>query len=81
MSHEKIIQPSFTVPLLPLSDRRVLQLGPRTKLLKIYGILTTWFARWKQRRALARLDGRLLEDIGVTREQANREAAKPFWRD
>lgn len=37
--------------------------------------------RSRQRRALARLDARLLRDIGVSVEQAEREAAKPFWRD
>ena len=34
----------------------------------------------RQRRALAQLDSRLLDDIGVSREDAVREAAKPFWR-
>lgn len=33
------------------------------------------------RRALKGMDARLLRDIGVSREQALREAAKPFWRD
>ena len=48
----------------------------------------TWFWRWcarcsarsRQREALSTLDDRLLEDIGVTRQQANAEAAKPFWK-
>lgn len=37
--------------------------------------------RSRQRRALARLDARLLRDIGVSPEQARSETAKPFWRD
>ena len=37
-------------------------------------------ARSRQREALSRLDDRLLEDIGVTRQQANAEATKPFWK-
>lgn len=37
--------------------------------------------RSRQRRALARLDARLLRDIGVSPEQARRETTKPFWRD
>jgi uncharacterized protein YjiS (DUF1127 family) len=46
--------------------------------------LQRWYARcsarfW-QRQALAQLDDRDLKDIGVTRQQANVEAAKPFWK-
>jgi len=37
-------------------------------------------ARSRQREALSTLDDRLLEDIGVTRQQANAEAAKPLWK-
>jgi uncharacterized protein YjiS (DUF1127 family) len=38
-------------------------------------------ARSGQRRALCELaqDTRLLSDIGLTREQALREAGRPFW--
>ena len=36
--------------------------------------------RRRQRLALARLDARLLRDIGISREQARAEAEKPFWR-
>lgn len=37
-------------------------------------------SRWRQRRDLADLDDYLLRDIGVTREQARREAGRPFWQ-
>lgn len=43
-------------------------------------LLACWIQRYRQRRALARLDERLLRDIGVTRAEAAAEAAKPFWR-
>ena len=33
----------------------------------------------QQRRALAGLTISALDDIGLTQDQANREAAKPFW--
>ena len=39
-----------------------------------------WSARSRQRRALSYLDDRLLDEIAVTRQQANAEAAKPPWR-
>lgn len=34
---------------------------------------------WRQRRALASLDDRALNDIGVTRDAARAEAARPVW--
>ena len=37
-------------------------------------------ARWCQRRDLRELDDHLLRDIGITREQAQREDSKPIWR-
>ena len=37
-------------------------------------------ARSQQRQALAELDDHFLKDIGVTRQQAIDEAAKPFWK-
>jgi len=37
--------------------------------------------RQATRRALDRLDARLLDDIGITAQEARTEAAKPFWQD
>jgi uncharacterized protein YjiS (DUF1127 family) len=43
-----------------------------------------WFARSRQRRALREIaernDFHLLKDIGVSQEEALREADKHFWR-
>jgi uncharacterized protein YjiS (DUF1127 family) len=41
-----------------------------------------WLDRRRRRQALQDLAERsyLLADIGLTREEALREAAKPFWR-
>ncbi|MBI1206937.1 MAG: DUF1127 domain-containing protein [Azospirillum sp.] len=39
-----------------------------------------WRQRARQRRALLDLDDHLLEDIGMTREQAVMESRKGFWR-
>jgi uncharacterized protein YjiS (DUF1127 family) len=44
--------------------------------------LGAWIGRRRQRLALANLtedDGQLLDDIGLSRSEARREAAKPFW--
>ncbi|MFA6022014.1 MAG: DUF1127 domain-containing protein [Rhodospirillales bacterium] len=40
----------------------------------------TWIERAQQRRALARLDDRLLADIGISRVDALREAGRPGWK-
>jgi len=46
-----------------------------------FACIRLWKARARQRRRLSRLDAYLLRDIGVSAEDAAREAAKPFWRD
>src|SRR5258708_4935204 len=43
-------------------------------------VLPTWLARARERNALSDLDDRLLDDIGLGREAAEREWRKPFWR-
>ena len=43
-------------------------------------LLEIWQERVANRRHLAELDDRLLRDIGLSRYDAMREAAKPFWR-
>jgi uncharacterized protein YjiS (DUF1127 family) len=45
-------------------------------------VLPLWAKRRRQRRTLGELAGdqHLLDDVGLTRVQALREAAKPFWR-
>src|SRR2546429_9400844 len=43
-------------------------------------VLKRMHNRWQQRQALLDLEDRLLDDIGITREQAEREARTPFWK-
>jgi len=46
-------------------------------------LILVWVSRSRQRRALAEIttmNNHLLNDIGVSAEDAAREAAKPFWR-
>jgi uncharacterized protein YjiS (DUF1127 family) len=48
-----------------------------------FRMLRFWIGRNRQRRQLgelAELDNWLLKDIGVSQDEALREAAKPFWR-
>ncbi len=42
--------------------------------------LLVWQERDQHRRHLAALDDRLLRDMGISRAEAAREAAVPFWR-
>jgi uncharacterized protein YjiS (DUF1127 family) len=46
----------------------------------VIGWCRTALERRRQRIALAALNDDLLRDIGVTREEARVESAKPFWR-
>jgi uncharacterized protein YjiS (DUF1127 family) len=43
-------------------------------------IIGRWMERRQQRRDLAELDDRLLDDIAITRSAAAGEIAKPLWR-
>lgn len=43
--------------------------------------LLRWWTLARQRQALARLDERMLKDIGISRGDAMAESARPFWDD
>jgi len=43
-------------------------------------VVTKWTVRRNTRLALKQLDISQLNDVGLTRTQALREAAKPFWQ-
>ncbi len=47
---------------------------------KLFVVLFLWRQRHRQRRALAELDDRILQDIGIKKRDALFEANKPFWR-
>ena len=49
-------------------------------LLRVLKEIGAWLALSRERHALAELDPRLLDDVGIPRDAAAREAAKPFWR-
>lgn len=43
-------------------------------------ILRTWQQRHCTRRDLPSLNDRLLQDIGISRAETEREASQPFWQ-
>ncbi len=47
---------------------------------RVFEKLAVWHDRDISRRQLEMMDERALRDIGITRAQAEAEAARPFWR-
>ncbi|HEV2185969.1 MAG TPA: DUF1127 domain-containing protein [Stellaceae bacterium] len=54
--------------------------GPAELFHAALALIRQWRERARQRRQLARLDVRMLRDIGLTAAEAERECEKPFWR-
>jgi uncharacterized protein YjiS (DUF1127 family) len=53
---------------------------PGTRRVRIITILRRTIERRRQRLALLELGDRMLQDIGVSRDQAPKEGRRPFWR-
>ncbi len=47
----------------------------------LFDTLALWRHRITTRRELARLDERMMRDIGVSQFDVEHEAAKPFWQE
>jgi len=60
--------------------RRVAGPSLRQVLSWVRKMLQQWGRRRRERAELARLDDRMLRDIGITRGDVWREINKPFWR-
>lgn len=54
--------------------------GPARVAVELAWLYVIWTQRRKSRRHLARLDDRLLRDVGLTPRAAKREQCKWFWR-
>jgi uncharacterized protein YjiS (DUF1127 family) len=63
-------QPRIT----PFSLKKAMRFCRRAR-----ALVAAWRSFARQREALARLDGRLLADIGLTREVQMVECSKLFW--
>lgn len=55
----------------------VLVVSEKGKILKQVSLM---ISRSRQRKALAKLDSRLVADIGYSADQVKRELDKPFWK-
>jgi uncharacterized protein YjiS (DUF1127 family) len=60
-----------------LRPRRSFVLGA---VVGLFDQLAVWQDRRRQRFTLARLDDRMLRDIGLTTVDVQHEISKPFWR-
>jgi uncharacterized protein YjiS (DUF1127 family) len=70
-----------TYSITAVGAEHVRRFGPRYDWpSRLVALLVLGHERWRQRRRLAELDDRLLQDIGKTRREAVDEANKPFWR-
>jgi uncharacterized protein YjiS (DUF1127 family) len=81
MSHEKTLSSLTTVPLISKSAAKTAYLDVAQSFLSGLAQIMFRSERQRQRRALTRLDVRLLQDFGVTRSQAREESSKWFWQD
>lgn len=56
------------------------QASPIAQFLRDPRVIRLWLFRHRSRAELRALSAGQLEDIGLTRAQADAEAAKPFWK-
>lgn len=68
-----------TVPNVMMINRHVMS-SRRSRTGTALALVHVWIERARQRRALAALDDRSLQDIGLSRSTAAREIEKPFWQ-
>jgi uncharacterized protein YjiS (DUF1127 family) len=66
-----------------MQSRSSTRASPPGRLTQAFSAFASWLLacaeRSAQRRALAELDDDRLRDIGLTRAEAQIEAARPFW--
>lgn len=78
MSRIDTLTPADTV-IVAAGQRRAVP-GVRETVKALFATLWTWRFRARTRHQLARLDARMLRDIGLDPMTADKEATKPFWQ-
>jgi uncharacterized protein YjiS (DUF1127 family) len=78
MSHYSHASPATGATEAHLSGREFTRALKRLTA-DVFATVLEWQERARQRRHLLELDDRMLEDIGVTWADVDREIAKPFW--
>jgi uncharacterized protein YjiS (DUF1127 family) len=71
--------PSSATPDIP-APSSFARASPRRLYARLRGCIVTWRARARSRCLLARLDDRMLRDIGIDRTRAWQETGKWFWQ-
>lgn len=72
----------ISAPIAPIVRYADHSLTPVARVLfRAAVVVAAWEARHRTRKALTRLDAHLLRDIGLTTDQQEAEAIKPFWQD
>ncbi|MBM3533007.1 MAG: DUF1127 domain-containing protein [Alphaproteobacteria bacterium] len=54
--------------------------SPVQALVRLADLLAVWERRARERKALAEMSNHMLQDLGISRLDAQREAEKAFWR-
>ncbi|XDA97564.1 DUF1127 domain-containing protein [Sulfitobacter sp. LCG007] len=60
---------------MSMSDSHRVTRAPRSRVMDLWKLMSLS----RSRTALGELDARMLDDIGVSEEEARREASRPFW--
>lgn len=79
MPHDFQGEMTFDSTCHPTRHRPMTRDTAMSVLRNLVGEIHGWNQRVRQRQALAKLDDRLLEDVGISRPAAAIEANKPFW--
>ncbi|MEI7804243.1 MAG: DUF1127 domain-containing protein [Hyphomicrobiales bacterium] len=68
-----------TETVIPASNSALVHQGAE-RLVGWFEAASEIFQRRRQRQALLELEDHLLDDLGLSRHQAEQEARKPFWK-